>query len=193
MDYRFHSIMTQKSLAGKNVAVVTDSLYEDLEVWYPIIRLREAGAEVKVLGLHEPGKVLKSEHGYEVREDMPISDARAEDFDAVVLPGGMAPDELRRHEDVLQFMRKADEKNKVIASICHGAQILISAGLIKGRKMTAVDSIKADLINAGANYVDQELVHDGNLISSRTPEDLAAFGEEIVSTLSQVKTAPLVK
>jgi protease I len=184
--------MSQKSLAGKNVAVVTDFLYEDLEVWYPIIRLREAGADVKVLGIHESGKILKSEHGYEVREDMPVRDARAEDFDAVVLPGGVAPDELRRHEAVLQFMRRADEKKKVIASICHGAQILISAGLIKGRKMTAVDSIKADLINAGANYVDEELVHDGNLISSRTPEDLPAFGEEIVSALSQVKATPLI-
>lgn len=184
--------MNQKALAGKRVAVVTDNMFEDLEVWYPIIRLREAGADVKVIGLHEPGKILKSEHGYEVREDMPVRDARPEDFDAVILPGGMAPDELRRWDAVLQFMRRADEQKKVIASICHGAQILISAGLIKGRKMTAVDSIKADLINAGANYIDEELVHDGNLISSRTPEDLAAFGSEIVSALSQVKTAPLI-
>jgi len=183
---------SSNSLAGKNVAVVTDSMYEDLEVWYPVIRLREAGAEVKVLGLHEAGKILKSEHGYEVREDMPISSARAEDFDAVVLPGGMAPDELRRHEPVLQFLRDADEKNKVIASICHGPQLLISAGLLKGRTMTCVDSIKSDLINAGANYVDRELVVDGNLISSRTPEDLPAFGRELVSALSQVKTAPMI-
>ncbi len=185
--------MSQMSLAGKNVAVITDSMYEDLEVWYPVIRLREAGAEVKVLGLHESGKVLKSEHGYEVKEDMPISDARAEDFDAIVLPGGMAPDELRRHESVLQFLRDADEKNKLIASICHGPQLLISAGLLKGRKITCVDSIKSDLINAGANYVDQELVRDGNLISSRTPEDLPAFGRELVSALSQIKTAPMIQ
>ncbi len=116
----------------------------------------------------------------------------AEDFDAVVLPGGMAPDELRRHEAVLQFLRKADEKNKIIASICHGPQLLISAGLLKGRKMTCVDSIKDDVINAGANYVDEELVRDGNMISSRTPEDLPAFGREIVSALSQIKATPLI-
>jgi protease I len=184
--------MNQKSLAGKNVAVVTDYLYEDMEVWYPIIRLREAGAEVKVLGLHESGRILKSEHGYEVKEDMPVRDARIEDFDAVILPGGVAPDELRRHEAVLNFLRQAEEKKKVIASICHGAQILISADLLKGRKLTAVDSIKADVTNAGATYLDQELVRDDNLISSRTPEDLPAFGNEIVSALSAVKAAPLI-
>jgi protease I len=184
--------MSQTSLSGKKVAIITDSLYEDLEVWYPAIRLREAGADVKVLGLHEAGRILKSEHGYEVREDMPVGSARAEDFDAIVLPGGTAPDELRRHEEVLQFLRRADKENRLIASICHGPQLLISAGLLKGRTMTCVDSIKADLINAGANYVDREIVHDGNLISSRTPDDLPAFGRALVSALSQVETAPLI-
>ncbi|MDA4130054.1 MAG: type 1 glutamine amidotransferase [Thaumarchaeota archaeon] len=180
-------------LAGKNVAIVTDSLYEDLEVWYPTIRLREAGAQVRVLSTHSPGTVIKSEHGYEVRVDDSISEVYAKDFDAVVLPGGMAPDELRRHEVVLDFLRDAMEQNKVIASICHGPQLLISAGVLKGRKMTCVDSIKADLINAGVNYVDEEVVRDGNIISSRTPEDLPAFGRELVSALAhEEKEAPLI-
>jgi protease I len=186
--------MSQMTLSGKNVAVITDSMYEDLEVWYPVIRLREAGAQVKVLSIHDAGATLKSEHGYEVKVDESIGNARAEDFDAVVLPGGMAPDELRRHESVLKFLKDADRNNLVIASICHGPQLLISAGLLRGRTMTCVDSIKSDLINAGVNYVDQEVVRDGNLISSRTPEDLPAFGREIVSQLSQKKAAaPMIQ
>jgi len=185
--------MTQMNLQGKKAAVVTDSLYEDLEVWYPMIRLREAGAEVKVLGLRDPGTIVKSEHGYEVKVDEHISNARAEEFDAVILPGGMAPDELRRHDEVLRFLKDAVEQDKVIGSICHGPQLLISAGLVRGKKMTCVDSIKTDLINAGANYVDEELVRDGNLISSRTPEDLPAFGRELVSVLSQKTVTPLIE
>ena len=186
--------MSQTQLAGKNVAVVTDSLYEDLEVWYPTIRLREAGAQVKVLSTHPAGTVIKSEHGYDVKVDDSIADASADDFDAVILPGGMAPDELRRHDVVLRFLTDAYNQNKVIASICHGPQLLISAGLIRGRKMTCVDSIKADLINAGVNYVDEEVVRDGNLISSRTPEDLPAFGREIVSVMAHEQTeAPMIQ
>jgi len=186
--------MSQMSLAGKNVAVITDSMYEDLEVWYPVIRLREAGAQVKILSIHDPGFTIKSEHGYEAKVDGSIASASADEFDAVVLPGGMAPDELRRHEAVLKFLRDADKKNLVIASICHGPQLLISADVVRGRTMTCVDSIKSDLVNAGVNYVDQEVVRDGNLISSRTPEDLPAFGRELLSELSQKKAAaPMIQ
>jgi protease I len=169
-------------LTGKRVAVLAEDLYEDLELWYPALRLREAGAEVQIIG-SGTAKTYHSKHGYPVTVDAAAADVTAEAFDAVVVPGGFAPDRLRRHSAVLDLVREAFEGGKVVAMICHAAWVPISAGIVKGRTATCVSAIKDDLINAGATYVDQEVVVDGNLISSRVPSDLPAFCRAIIAQL----------
>ena len=170
-------------LAGKRVAVLAEDHYENLELWYPVLRLREAGAQVTIVG-PKAGESYKSKEGYPAKADLSMDDARASDFDAVIIPGGYAPDRMRRHQAMLRLAREAFQAGKVVAAICHAAWVPISAGIVKGRTMTCVGAVKDDVINAGANYVDREVVVDGNLISSRTPPDLPAFCREIVKALS---------
>ncbi|MGE5280323.1 MAG: type 1 glutamine amidotransferase domain-containing protein [Deltaproteobacteria bacterium] len=166
----------------KRVAVLVEDIYQDLEVWYPLLRLREAGHEVRVVGTGR-SKTYKSKHGYEIAEDMSIRDAAERDFDAVIIPGGYAPDILRRYEAVNKFVRALFEKGKVVASICHGGWVLVSAGVLKGKTATSFIAIKDDVANAGAKFVDEEVVVDGNLITSRKPEDLPAFMREVLKQL----------
>ncbi|HXX39706.1 MAG TPA: type 1 glutamine amidotransferase domain-containing protein [bacterium] len=173
-------------LTGKKVAVLAEDYYENLELWYPALRLREAGAQVAIVG-PKAGEVYKSKEGYPAKTDLSMDDVRASEFDAVVVPGGYAPDRMRRHQAMLRFVREAFEQGKIVASICHAGWVPISAGILKGRTMTCVSAIKDDVINAGAHYVDQEVVVDGNLISSRTPMDLPAFCREIIKALSGAK------
>ena len=171
------------SLSGKRIAVLAESDFEDLELWYPTIRMREAGAEVVIVGSGS-STTYQGKHGIPVEVDMHIDQARAKDFDAVIVPGGWAPDRLRRYPAVLTFVKRMDKAGKVIAAICHAGWVLVSAGIVKGKTMTCVVAIKDDCINAGANYVDQAVVVDGNLITSRTPPDLPDFCREIIKALS---------
>jgi len=168
-------------LEGRRVAILAEDHYEDLELWYPYYRLQEAGAEVVVLGT---GKArYESKHGYPVEPNGAVQDASADDWDAVLVPGGYAPDLMRRHPPLLGFVRAMDEAGKVVAFICHAGWVPISAGIVRGRKVTSVGAIKDDLVNAGAEWLDQEVVGDGNLISSRTPKDLPAYCRAIIAAL----------
>ncbi len=170
------------SLKGKRVAILAEDLYEDPELWYPYYRLLEEGAEVRIVGPRV--KVYESKHGYPVQVDVAASEAHAGDFDAVVVPGGYAPDKLRRYAAVLALVKGVFDKGGVVAAICHAAWVPISAGIMKGKRATCVSAIKDDLINAGATYLDQEVVVDGKLVTSRTPADLPAFLPAIIAALA---------
>jgi len=179
-------------LAGKRVAVLAENMYEDLELWYPLIRLREAGAEVSVVA-PSAGATYKSKHGLEVKADMSVDDANAKQFDAVVIPGGFAPDYMRRSEAMVRFVKDANDEGRIVAAICHAGSMLVSAKVVKGKTLTCFKSIKDDVVNAGGNYVDEAVVRDGNLITSRVPDDLPAFCGEIISALSTTRTQPLAQ
>jgi len=170
-------------LAGKRVAVLAEDNYEDPELWYPYYRLLEAGAAVALVGTGS-AQTYHSKHGYPVTVDARADDVRAADFDAVIIPGGFAPDRLRRYPAVLRLVREAFEAGKVVAAICHGPWVLVSAGVLRGRTATSVSAIKDDVANAGAQWVDREVVRDGNLITSRTPSDLPAFSRAIIGALA---------
>ena len=172
------------TLSGRRIVVLAEEGYEDLELWVPYYRLIEAGAEVVLAG-HEK-RIYSSKHSYPCEVDMKAADLKAKDFDAVVIPGGIAgPDRMRRHKEILSFVRSMDERRKVVAAICHAAWVPISAGIVKGRRMTSFASVRDDCVNAGAEWVDEECVVDGNLITSRFPDDLPAFCHAIVSAFSK--------
>ncbi|MGH2405940.1 MAG: type 1 glutamine amidotransferase domain-containing protein [bacterium] len=173
-------------LRGTRVAVLAEETYEDLELWYPVLRLREAGAEVKIVG-PRAGETYKSKHGYPATADLGMDDVRPADFEALVIPGGYAPDRMRRHAAMLNFVRSMHDAGKPVAFICHAGWVPISAGIVRGRTVTSVSAIKDDLVNAGARWVDQEVVVDGTLVSSRTPPDLPAFCRELIGLLARVK------
>ena len=163
----------------KKVAILVEDYYQVLEVWYPFLRFKEAGIEGVFIGTGSKTE-YKSKEGYPVQAQFPIQKVTIEDFDGVVIPGGYAPDILRRYPEVNNLVRGMFEKGKIVASMCHGGWVLASAGILKGRKVTAFYAIKDDLVNAGAAFVDAEVVVDGNLITSRNPFDLAAFCQEII-------------
>ncbi len=166
------------------VAVLIEDYYQDLEVWYPILRLREEGIEVVTV---EPNgrKEYKGKNGYPIEVDKSIHEVRAADFDGVVIPGGWAPDKLRLSEKILDFVKTLFDRGKVVASICHGGWVLASAGICKGKTLTSYIAIKDDLVHAGGNFVDREVVRDGNLITSRKPDDLPAFMKEMIKALKE--------
>ena len=170
-------------LKNKKILILAENIYEDLELWYPKLRLVEEGAKVIVAGTGE--KFYKGKNGYPLEVDGNIKDCKAKDFDAVIIPGGFAPDKLRRYKEVLDFVAEMSKSNKVVASICHGAWVLVSAKILKGRKVTCVSAIKDDVINAGAEYFDKEVVVDGNIITSRKPDDLPAFCREIIKAFNK--------
>ncbi len=169
-------------LSGKRIAVLAEDRYQELELWYPLLRLREAGADVTVVG-RETGKVHISERNYEVKADIAASEARAEDYDGIIIPGGYAPDLMRRNPAMVQLVSKMYQQGKVVAAICHAGWMLASSGIARGKRLTSVLSIKDDLVNAGATWVDEPVVRDGKLITSRTPPDLPFFCREIISAL----------
>ncbi len=163
-------------------AVLVEQQYQEMEVWYPVYRMREAGLEVVLVG-PEAGHTYLSKLGYPAKSDRAVKDCRAEEFDALVIPGGFAPDFMRRSEAMLQFTRSMAEQGKVIAAICHGPWVLCSTGALKGKRATCFFAIKDDVINAGGLYVDEPVVRDGQLITSRKPDDLPAFMQAILSAL----------
>ncbi len=170
-------------LSGKRVLIFAAPLYEELELWYPKLRLEEEGAEVVVAGLGE--KVYHGKRGsYPVTVDTSVDRVRAADFDALVIPGGYAPDILRRNARVLGLTREIFEAGKPVAFICHAGWVPISAGIVRGRRGTSVAAIRDDLVNAGMQWEDSPVVVDGNLISSRTPADLGAFCRALIAALS---------
>jgi protease I len=166
----------------KKIAVLVEDMYQDLEVWYPYLRLKEAGHDVLAVGTGR-SKAYKSKHGYEMPQELAIREAAEQDFDAVIIPGGYAPDILRRYPEVNDFVKTLWTRGKVVASICHGGWVLASAGILNGRTVTGFFAIKDDMIHAGATFVDEEVVVDGNLITSRKPEDLPAFMKAILKAL----------
>ncbi len=170
-------------LGGKRIVVLVADLYQELEVWYPLLRFREEGAEIVAAGA-EAGKTYASKRGYPVVAERSIADVYAADFDAVIIPGGWAPDALRQDERVLRLVREMDVAGKVIAAICHAGWVLCSADIIRGRRVTGYKAIRDDLIHAGGNYLDEEVVVDGNLITSRVPTDLPAFCREVSRALT---------
>ena len=161
------------SLQGKKVLFFAGPVYEDLELWYPKIRLEEEGAVTTVVGLGEP--TYAGKHGYPVTVDADLDQVRAADFDGLVIPGGFAPDKLRRSEAVLQLTREIYQAGKPVAFICHAGWVPISAKILKGKRATSVRAIKDDMENAGVIWEDSAVVVDRNLISSRTPADLPQF------------------
>ncbi len=169
-------------LKGKRAAILAENLYQDLEVWYPLLRLQEEGAEVVVVGSGS-ATTYTSKHGYPVEVDKSAREVQAADFDAVVIPGGYAPDLMRRYPEMVKLVKDAFEQGKVVASICHGGWMLASADILKGKTVTSFFAIKDDLVHAGAKFVDVEVAVDGNLITSRKPEDLPAFCRAIISAL----------
>jgi protease I len=172
----------QGRIEMKRVAAVVDDVYEDLELWYPRIRMEEEGWKVIVAG-PESGKVCAGKHGYPCRTDAAFADLHAAEFDALLVPGGFAPDKLRRSLHVLGLVQEMNAQGKLIAFICHAGWVLISAGILRGRRATSTIGIRDDMVNAGAIWVDEAVVTDGNLISSRTPADLPAFGRAIMEKL----------
>lgn len=169
-------------LKGKKVALLAEDLYQELEVWYPLLRFREEGAEVTVVGSGS-AKEHTSKFGYPVPVDRFAHEVKAEQFDAVVIPGGYAPDLMRRYPAMVSLVREAARQDKVVAAICHGGWMLASAEVLQGKTVTGFFAIKADLVHAGAKFVDEEVAVDGKMITSRKPEDLPAFCRAIITAL----------
>lgn len=170
-------------MASGRVLILVGPEYEDLEVWYPKLRLEEAGYETVLAGM--PGdREYRGKHGYPCKVDRSVQDVSIDELAGLLAPGGWAPDKLRRDKDVLAIVRAMNEKNKMIATICHGPWVLISARILQGRKLTSTVGIKDDVVNAGAVWVDEPVVVDRNLVSSRVPKDLPAFGKAMVDLLA---------
>lgn len=175
--------MSTSTLAKKRFLMFVDDVYEDLELWYPKLRLIEAGARVTVAG-PESAKTYSGKHGYPCRADAAIRDMRAADFDGVVVPGGFMPDKLRRDPAVLQLVRDFAQAEKLVAAICHGGWIAISAGVYRGVRVTGSPGIKDDLVNAGAVWQDAPVVVDRHFVSSRKPDDLPDFCRAILEVMA---------
>jgi protease I len=175
-------------LDGRKVAILAEDLYEDLELWYPYYRLKEAGADVKVIGSGRADS-FASKHGYPVKPDLNADEARVGDFDAVVIPGGYSPDLMRRKPAMVAFVKDMNSAGKTVATICHAGWMLVSAGILSGRQATGFMSIKDDMIAAGATYRDEPVVVDGNLITSRFPADLPHFCRAIIGQLARETAA----
>ena len=183
--------MTGK-LSGKTVAMIVANRYEDVELLYPILRLSEEGAEVLVAAV---GEDVKGMFGHPVPipvmadgnryKTVPIEDLKAEDIDCLCFPGGYSPDILRLHEETLELVREFDRQKKLVASICHGPWVMISAGIVRGKRATGYAAVRDDLMNAGAKFVDVPAVRDGNIITGRVPDDLPEFCQEIIKALSE--------
>lgn len=170
-------------LSGFKIAILVADLFEDLELWYPYYRLQEEDADVVIVGPEE-GK-FSGKHGLTARANKTIKQVKPTDFDAVIIPGGYAPDHMRRSPEMVDFVRWMSSQGSIVAAICHGPWMLASADLLKGRKITSFHSIRVDLENAGAEWIDIRVATDGNVITSRRPDDLPAFCRAIICALAK--------
>ncbi len=169
-------------LTGKHIAIFAERLYEDLELWYPYYRLKEEGAIVTVIGSGTSPE-YKGKYGYPVIVDTQIPDVKADDFDCLIIPGGYSPDFMRRSESMVTFVKEMHAQGKVIAAICHGPWMMASADILKEKRVTCFFAIKVDIQNAGAIVLDESVIRDGNLITSRRPQDLPDFCRVIIEAL----------
>ncbi|MEJ2721297.1 MAG: type 1 glutamine amidotransferase [bacterium] len=170
------------TLKDKHVAVLLEDLYEDTEFWYPFLRMKEEGATVTAIAPEVT--TYHGKHGLPAKADMAIGDANVNDFDAVIIPGGYSPDHMRRHPKMVSFVKNMHDDGKIVAAICHAGWILASAGIVRGKNVTSFFSIRDDLVNAGAEWQDDEVVIDGNIITSRMPTDLPVFCRTIIGKLA---------
>jgi protease I len=174
------------SLTGKRVAILVEDEFEDRELTGPVEALRATGADVTIVGPTKGASFRGKRGEATVVSDLAAGDARMRDFDALVIPGGHAPDKMRLRHAMVDLARDAMEAGKPVAAICHGPQLLISANALRGRTLTCWPSIAIDVKNAGGLYVDKPVVEDGNLITSRKPDDVAVFSDAIIRALSRV-------
>ena len=180
--------LTLRPLEGVRILALVGEDYEDLELWYPKLRLEEAGGHVTVAGPLQ-GRTYAGKHGYPCTSDAAIADMESADFQGILLPGGWMPDKLRRDEKVLDLVREFAANGKLVAAICHGGWITISAGIYRGVRVTGSPGIRDDLMNAGAIWEDTPVVVDRHFVSSRKPADLPAFMAAIVDLLAGVAAA----
>jgi protease I len=174
-------------LKGKTILILVETFYNEFEFWYPYYRLKEAGAEVIVVGSGS-ADTYKSKTGLPVSVDTTAERVSSADYDGVVIPGGYAPDHMRRHPAMVELVKGFAAAGKLVAAICHAGWMLVSADVIRGRTVTSYFSIKDDLVNAGGNWVDEEVVIDGHLVTSRTPDDLPAFMRAIIGVLGNAQS-----
>ncbi|RSL33764.1 type 1 glutamine amidotransferase [Salibacterium salarium] len=167
------------SLQTKQVIALVDEDFEDLELWGPVMRLREEGANVILTG-KEKGKTYYGKYGVPAEAEANFSDINPQDFDGILVPGGWAPDKLRRFDEVIHMVQHLEENKKIIGQICHAGWVLVSANILEGRQVTSTPGIKDDMKNAGAIWSDEEVVVDGNIVSSRRPPDIPAYCKELV-------------
>lgn len=170
-------------LKRKRIVYLVGPGFEDLEFWVPVMRLREEGATVVIAGIRM--ETYTGKHCLEAKPDITVEQAKADDFDGIVIPGGWAPDKLRRSPAVLNLVRAMNAQNKIIATICHGGHVLISAGIVKGHKATGTTAIKDDLANAGAVFVDEPAFQEDNLVWGRVVKDIPDFCRVLVNALSE--------
>lgn len=180
-------MVTPQLKSAKLLAFVGED-YEDLELWYPILRWQEAGGDTLIAG-ERGGRVYRGKHGYPCTSDAALSDLTGSDFSALLVPGGWMPDKLRRDPSVLALTRHFATSGKLVGTICHGPWILISAGVVRGVRMTSTPGIKDDVVNAGANWVDESVVVDRNIVSSRRPADLPQFAAAMINWMKTPETA----
>lgn len=169
--------------AKGTIAILVGPEYEDLEVWYPKLRLEEAGFSAPLVGMKGDAS-YRGKHGYPATMDLSVSDVDPATLAGVLAPGGWAPDKLRRDTQVLDLVRTVHERGELVATICHGPWILISAGIVRGRTLTSTVGIRDDVVNAGATWVDEPTHTDGNIVSARVPKDLPAFGAAMIAFLA---------
>ena len=168
------------------IAILVEKIYEDLELQYPRLRLKEAGHAVEIIG-PKAGETYVGKHGYPQKSEKAARDVKASDYDLVVIPGGTSPDHMRRSGDMIKFVRDAAAKNIPLAAICHGPWMLCSTSALEGRRCTSYMSIAHDVVNAGGKWVDEECVVDGPIITSRCPDDLPSFSNAILQLVSEGK------
>lgn len=171
------------NLTGRKAVILVETLYNDRELWYPYYRLKEEGAEVSLVG-PEAGAVYRGKDGIPARADKSMHEINAKIYDAIIIPGGYAPDHMRRHPAMVQLVRNFYEDGKTVAAICHAGWMLASAGIVRGKKLTSFFAIRDDMVNAGADFVDEEVVFDGNLVTSRVPDDLPAFMRVVIEKMA---------
>lgn len=171
-------------LKDKHIAYLVEDGFEDLEFWVPVMRLREEGARVTIVGTGSASQ-YKGKHCLQATPDTRADQVSASEFDAVVVPGGWAPDKLRRYPAVLDLVRGAYQQGKIVAAICHAGWVLASAGIVRGHRATGSTGIKDDMINAGATWVDEPAFRDGNLVWGRVVEDIPDFCRELVQALAE--------